>query len=241
MAQGHRPIVCFLTVRPSASFLEFCGRLHPFYDVYVCVDDNTYRVPPQKHCRILQLSNAYCERHGFHNVLGYYRKRFRNTATARDKALCYFNKHMTRHQHHIWMLEEDVFVPRVDTLVHIDRKFPTGDLLCRQNQVYRSARETTAWRHWKHVYADSGLSFPYGRSMICAVRCSRRLIRLIGQHARTHGKLFVDESLFNTVALHNGLTIVTPAGTQAHRVSQGARVVAGQDPAVAPVSPHQGY
>ena len=50
--------------------------------------------------------------------------------------------------------------------------------------------------------------------MICAIRCSYNLIQLIGKHAEKYGKLYVDESIFNTIALQNNLSIITPKELQ---------------------------
>lgn len=51
------------------------------------------------------------------------------------------------------------------------------------------------------------LTYPYGMSMICAIRISKKLLNLISNYARKNNKLFFDEYLFNTLALQNNLFI----------------------------------
>ena len=43
--------------------------------------------------------------------------------------------------------------------------------------------------------------------MICAIRCSKRLLECIYSYVLKHKCLFLDEALFNTIALHNKLNI----------------------------------
>lgn len=44
--------------------------------------------------------------------------------------------------------------------------------------------------------------------MICAIRCSKRLMETIDDYAKTYNTLFMDESLFNTLALQNNLETI---------------------------------
>jgi hypothetical protein len=44
--------------------------------------------------------------------------------------------------------------------------------------------------------------------MICAIRCSKALLKCINSYAETHNNLFMDEVLFNTIALQNNLNII---------------------------------
>jgi hypothetical protein len=46
--------------------------------------------------------------------------------------------------------------------------------------------------------------------MICAIRCSKKLISCINEYTIKYKDLFLDEVLFNTIALKNNLITVTP-------------------------------
>ena len=46
--------------------------------------------------------------------------------------------------------------------------------------------------------------------MICAIRVSNKLLKLINNYACLNNSLFLDEALFNTIAIQNKLNIITP-------------------------------
>lgn len=206
-----RNIVCFLTVRPTKVFLEFCDELHLHYTVYVCVDDNSYTVPQTKHCRILQINNTICEKAGFKNILGHYNRKYRNKATARDKALYYFYYNLPNIKY-IWFIEEDVFIPKVNTLTDIDKKYPDGDLLSRQNTMYKNIDDLSKLYHYDYLVKNNlfNLKFPIYKSMICAIRCSPLLLKCIGEYAEKCGQFYFDELFFNTTAMQNNFSIINP-------------------------------
>lgn len=202
-------ILCFLTVKPSKLSLQFYDKLNTMYDVYVCVDDNNYEVP-ETTCKIIKIDNEESKKAGFHNIIGYF-KRYEYKPLSRDKALYYFYTKNIEFKN-IWMIEEDVFIPNLNTIKNIDSKYPNCDLLVRQNIIHKSIKDCKKahmW-FWKKVFRDSHLNFPYSKSMICAVRISKELLYLIGNHAVKYKKLFMDEIIFNTIALQNNLSIITP-------------------------------
>ena len=54
----------------------------------------------------------------------------------------------------------------------------------------------------------AGLQPPYAVSMICAIRCSKAMLNCISEYAKTYNNLFMDEVLFNTLAIQNNLRIL---------------------------------
>ena len=54
------------------------------------------------------------------------------------------------------------------------------------------------------------ISLPYCSSMICAIRCSKKILNCINNHATTYKSLFHCEMLFNTLAFQNNLSILCP-------------------------------
>jgi len=201
-------IICFLTVRPSKLSIKFYNKLNTIYDVYICVDDNDYIVPETK-CKIIKIDNKICKEAGFNNMVGNLKK-YEYKSLSRDKALYYFyyNRDLIKFNN-IWLIEEDVFIPSINTIKNIDSKYPTCDLLVRQNKIYKSKDECKNW-FWNKIFRDSYLTFPYGRSMICAIRISKKLLILLGSYATKYKKFFMDESIFNTIAIQNNLSIITP-------------------------------
>ena len=65
--------------------------------------------------------------------------------------------------------------------------------------------------HWKRIFKQCPLPPPYATSMICAVRVSPKLLAVIDFFAKKFHRLFMDEALFNTLALKANLRVVTPS------------------------------
>jgi len=64
--------------------------------------------------------------------------------------------------------------------------------------------------HWNYIFNNIDIKLPYGRSMICAIRVSKKMMDCIDDYVIKYKRLFMDESLFNTLAIHNKLKIITP-------------------------------
>ena len=125
-------------------------------------------------------------------------------ACSRDKALYYFCIEEPEKYDYIWMIEEDVFIPDVNTIYNIDVKYPESDLLCRSNKINRSG-EIKTWSHFKKLV--NKIELPWCYSMICAVRVSKKLLELINAYAKEKKELLFCEALFNTLAYQNELAI----------------------------------
>lgn len=201
--------VVFLALRPPAEaytfWKAFARHNQGRYDVYVCVDDNEYTIPGYDGAvPIIKMDGAYCESQGFRDTVAW----FDMKAVSRDKALLWFSKHGTLYDH-VWMLEEDVFVPCLDTLKWIDDQYPASGLLCATHDIVQHESELHHW-HWPKIKTRCKMPLPWAKSMICGARLSRTLLATISRYAATHGTLFMDEALYNTLALHNGLVVDTP-------------------------------
>ena len=194
-------IICFLTVRPDKLFYEFCKKLESDnYKVFICVDDNSHEIECEN---LIKIDNVECQNAGFKNTLTYFKNK--NRAGSRDKALYYFCKNNINYDY-IWFVEEDVFIPNEKTILNIDEKYPTGDLLCKVNNIKTN---NDKWEHWSAVFEKCNIGPPYSHSMISAIRCSKKMIQIIGEHANKYKTLFVDEALFTTLAMQNNLDIKT--------------------------------
>ena len=203
-----RNIICFLTVKPSELFYNFCKKLKmDNYDVYICIDDNNYDIPNYDgEIKIIKINNKICEEAGFRDTVTY----TKNKACSRDKALYYFCKSNIEYEY-IWFIEEDVFIPDISTLLNIDNKYKTGDLLSAENKIAFNKEDSKNWNYWERVNRECKLELPYCISMICAIRCSKKLLSYINDYASKYNILFFCEILFNTIAFHNNLIIITPS------------------------------
>jgi hypothetical protein len=196
-------IICFLTVKPTKEFYDFSKSLkNNEYDVYIIVDDNEYKIPNYDGVvPVIQINNKICEKKGFKNTLYY----VKDKACARDKAMYYFTEMRIQFKY-LWLIEEDVFIPDVSIIKNIDIKYPNFDLLCKSNKILKHIKETNEW-HWPTTKANIYLPFPWSCSLICAVRISPKLLGCISNYAKLYNTLFLDEGLFNTIAIHNRLSI----------------------------------
>ena len=204
-------IICFLTVNPNQLFYEFCKKLQTElsnnYEIYICIDDNSYDIPTYANdIKIIKINKNECEQNGFKSCL----LSLNNQACSRDKALFYFCQNLITYNY-IWFIEEDVFIPDLKTIPNLDEKYPISDLLCREHIVVHNKNhpDRNKW-HWDHVYRQIKIEPPYAKSMICAIRCSKQMMDSINDYAKKYNNLFMDEALFNTLAIQNNLSVVNP-------------------------------
>jgi len=203
----RKSIICFLTVNPGKLFYYFVKQIPNPERIYICIDRNNHEIPGYDgKIKIIKINNKESIENGFHSTVS----SLQNKACSRDKALYYF---CTRDIdfNHVWFIEDDVFIPNKTTIDYLDNKYPHGDLLCAENFVVntQSEVEKSDWSMWHDKYTTKiKYPLPWAKSMICAIRCSKKLLDFIQNYAKNHGGLFVDEILFNTVALHNNLTVL---------------------------------
>ena len=194
-------IKCFLTVTPNEMFYDFIKQLPDIDNIYICIDKNDYHIPNYDgKIKIIKINNKTCINEGFQNT-----HTIIKGATSREKALYYFYKNDINYDH-IWFIEEDVFIPTIETIKNIDIKYPDNDLLVSGNNIERKKR--TYW-HWNLVnkQLNNKISLPYAKAMICAIRCSKKMLECIFNHTLKYKTLFQCEAMFNTIALYNNLNV----------------------------------
>lgn len=197
-------IKCFLTVTPNKLFYNFIKQLPDIDNIYICIDNNDYNIPNYDgKIKIIKINNNMCENEGFKNTHSYIRG-----STSREKALYYFYKNNINYNH-IWFIEEDVFIPTIETIKNIDIKYPNQDLLVRDHDIIYIKKYD--W-HWNLVnkQLSNKINLPYAwckGAGICAIRCSKKFLECIFNHALKYKTLFFCEVMFNTIALHNNLIV----------------------------------
>jgi hypothetical protein len=197
-------IKCFLTVTPNEKFYNFIKLLPDIDNIYICIDNNDYNIPNYDgKIKIIKINNNICEHNGFQNT----HSRIKGS-TSREKALYYFYKNNINYDY-IWFIEEDVFIPTIETIKNIDIKYPDNDLLIRDHEICHKKRSD--W-HWNLVNRQlSGkIKLPYAWAKgagICAIRCSKKMLECIFNHALKYKTLFFCEVMFNIIALHNNLNV----------------------------------
>jgi hypothetical protein len=216
--------IVFLTVSPSPELLDFAVQLSQYsleYTVYIVVDDNSWRIPPflkkLPNIHIIKISENDSSQQGFRGSV----LQISNRACARDKALCYFchsclntvgksvEKSVKKKYSYYWFLEDDVFIPSVQTIPGMDEKYPEADLLCESFMIASEPHHLDEW-HWRYVKERTSLSLPWAKSMICAVRLSQRMLEEVCEYVSTYNDLFLDEAFFPTLAFKAGYSVLNP-------------------------------
>jgi len=204
----NKKIVCFLTFRPTQTFYELCKAIleDSNYQGYICIDDNSYQIPNYDgKIPIIQINNEECEANGFKNSVTY----CRNQACSRDKALYYFCK-LEKEYRYIWFIEEDVFIPSKTTLPRLDDKYGSGDLVTSSHDIIETV--THDWFFSKRAFEEFAdyCAPPYAKSLVCAIRVSKKMMDCIEEYADFYNTLHFCEIIFNTLAVKNNLEIIIP-------------------------------
>lgn len=198
-------IICLLSVRPCIKTYDFFKSIqsNTQYSVYIVIDDNNYDIPDYDSIvKIIKIDNKECEKNGFKSTV----LKFNNKACSRDKALYYFTNKFIDFNY-IWFVEEDVFIPHIHTIENIDKKYGfEHDLLAPSHNIIN--KQKTDW-HWNYIKKQIKINLPYANSMICAIRCSNSMLNSIKEYAIKYNNLFLDEALFNTLAIHNNLKVLS--------------------------------
>ena len=198
--------ICFLTLRPNETYFNLIEIFTKFYDVYVCIDDNKHKLNfnYSKKIKIIKYPNIVPKKEGFIHTVMY----FKNRSCSRDKALYYFSKNENIKKYtKLWFIEEDVFIPSFKTIKNIDEKYnKSNDLLC---QGFIKFKNQNDWNKFDTVRKDAAgiVKLPYYRSMICAIRVSSKMLKVIKNFAHKYKTLFMDEALFPTLAKQKDLKI----------------------------------
>jgi hypothetical protein len=120
--------IIFFTFRPHNDIFDF-GRLlfNKNYDVYICINDNNYDISSFniKNINIIKLNNNLVSKAGYKGTNACH-----VPISSRDKALYYINRICKRKYRYTWFIEEDVFIPTVNTIKNIDEKYDYGDYMC---------------------------------------------------------------------------------------------------------------
>jgi len=224
-----RSAIVVLTRTPHSELLEFYARFARLgYDVFVVVDDNNFKAEHAE-LNFIQIDESECRARGFFNFNPVIKKN--SGCSAWDKGLYYFCRINTSHDN-VWFIEDDVFVPLAETIFKIDQKYGKADIISKDNHVNELGL-LTGWFWWTCVPRNF-LPPPWAGSLVCAVRLSRRLFKVLDLFIEANTdkfrlantamkfvnflrrgkkylprKFFFIEYIFHTLALHNHLSVVT--------------------------------
>jgi len=193
-------VVCLMCVCPNDIVLSFAKKISKSYAVYIICDDIYCSTAEESYATFIKISDEEVTQANYtkSNVA------INKVPSAWDKALYYFCVKDTSSSY-VWFIEEDVFVPRVSILTEMDNKYPDADLITKQN-VTRADDPAFDW--W--FDAEGYLEEPYYRSLVCASRLSRALLKKISEFVREHRRLIFIEIMFNTLVAKNKMNLAMP-------------------------------
>lgn len=195
--------IAFLTVQPHAELLKFADTIKSqlAIDVYIIVDDYNWQ-PIHGNYTTVQITDEMAIAKGYNGVnIGTNSTMINKSPIALDKCLYWFCECLTYQQ--VWIFEDDVFIPSLDSIKNLITKYSKYDLVTPNN--FKKTDKVMDW-HWKHIFES--INPPYYYSMVCAMGVSRKVLKAIKQYVEKNNKLFFMEAIFNTIAMQNGLRVV---------------------------------
>lgn len=189
-------VVCILTVKPEIIWLDFLSTFKTL-KTYIMVDDNTFDCTELKKkyptIQFIQIDDNECIKNGYTNMDKIFVKK---PVISWDKAVYYFYKNPV---HSVWFIENDTFFYNEQTLVDINKKYTTEDLL-----VGKVIDESHTWVVWSHL-TDVKTPKPWYGAMVSATRVSHKLLTAINTYATKYKTLYFLEALFPTECISNKL------------------------------------
>jgi hypothetical protein len=204
--------VVFLTNYPKIETLAFAQELSLKTDTFVVVD-SMQKLPDATakelahpgNVNIIQIEDSICRLTGYTNSnISDNSTHIKKNPIAMDKFLYWFCEKNTEYDF-LWVLEDDVFVPSVQTLENLTIGYSAYDLVVQDNKL--KTDDLKVW-HWRSIMDK--ISEPYYNSMICAMGISRKLLNCIKEYVDKNKTLIYSEVMFNTIAMHNDLNVICP-------------------------------
>jgi hypothetical protein len=202
--------IVFLTKTPHANTIKFAKEIQektPF-EVIIIADDYEYNHQKKTTMGMgsdvpitIQIGDALCVSKGYHhsNING--ATHIKKDPIAMDKFLYLLCEEWNFD--FVWVFEDDVFIPSVDTIINLHRNYCQYDLVTPNNFL---KQDTLPDWHWKHIF--SKIEPPYYYSMVCAMGLSKAMLDCIKKYVAENGELFYIEAMFNTLAMQNGLEVM---------------------------------
>jgi hypothetical protein len=196
--------ICLIVNKPNEIYLEFLNKFINYHIIVVIDDNSVYyaNILKNKYRNIIffQLDNRFALKTGYNNsnTIG-----IRKLVSGWDKALFYFSNYNINYDF-VWLIEDDVFFFSEQTIIDIDVKYPSYDLLA--NCDFKEGK----YSDWLWSGIKINLQKPYYSGMMCTIRISKELLKNIHIYACRNKKLFFIEALFPTITIHNNLTYFQP-------------------------------
>jgi hypothetical protein len=215
--------IVFFCYRPPKQIFDFAKKLKSnSYDIYISINDNNYDETPyiDNSIIIIKIDDSIAIQEGYFDsslVVP-------NNPCSRDKAFYFFNRINNINYKYIWFIEEDVFIPTINTIKNIDDKYQNIDYLSnvpffvgniRENEEHDFVKFNddynfhSGWQ-FRNSEIHKYFKLPWLKTMSCAIRVSQLFLKKIDEFAIKHKKLIMDELLYPTISYHNNLSMFSP-------------------------------
>lgn len=192
--------VAFLVNEPNESTVDFAQQLalETGYEVYLVIDSNKQEYQ-YKNIKVCQVPDQEC---------GYYKNSasvkgitsLQKNPNAWDKMFYLFCGKVE--YDFVWVFEEDVFIPEINTIVNLHNKYKDFDLVTPNNN-----KKTDKIKDWHWSYVLDKWKPPFYYSMVCAFGMSKKLMQEINRFVGTNQTLYYHEIMLNTIAMQSGLKV----------------------------------
>lgn len=194
--------ICFIIRLLDPKIVEFAESCTKYNDVYIIVDDNKQEIvkDPKSKVKIIRMDNNECSNNNYIRSTS----RFDLDVTGWDKVFYYFCKNNT--YDNVWFIEDDVFIPKSNTLYNIDLLYPSEDLLIR-DMVNITDNESTnqVWLDKIKGYKKL-VNTPVYWTWVCAMRCSKKLLRYVHEFTIKYKQLYFHEMMIPSIVKNNDLS-----------------------------------
>lgn len=200
--------VVFLCNEPQIGTLSFAIEiaLEGQFEVFLVIDNcDAYYGKEYRGVNIIQIKDEFTSLKGYYgcNIDGK-STHVKKEVIAWDKFLFSFCETLDSFDF-VWVFEDDVFIPSIETINNLDAKYGHYDLVTPNN--FEKKDKLMDW-HWRHGFES--IDPPHYYSMVCACGVSRNLLNEIKKYKEAKGKLFHIEIMFNTLAMQAGLNVADP-------------------------------
>jgi hypothetical protein len=201
--------IVFLTYTPNQYLLEFAEELSHKTNllVFIIADNNQY-VPEKRFKNLVyRVDEEVCNYYNFKNINPLIKEK---KVTAWNKVI-YFLCREVKFLDFCWIVEDDVFIPSVESVRNLTKEYSKYDLVVPNDKA--NIDQSREYWHWYRMpvymeknYYNSSLDIKnhpeksWHKSMVCAIGVSRRLLYLINLHVLAYKELFFLEAIFNTIA-----------------------------------------
>lgn len=198
-----RTAIVFLTVVPHSNTLLFAEEIdnNTDFDVFI-VSDSIFSIDIGSKY-INYVNDVKCIEKGYTGC------NISETATHINKWViaydkyCYLFCEKYLEYDFVWVFEDDVFIPSIQTLLNLHEKYKKNDLVT-PNNFYNKGNEI-GW-HWSNVYDK--IKPPYYFSMVAGCGMSRKMLDQVKEYKNKNNQLFYIEVMFNTLAMQNNLRVI---------------------------------